>query len=75
MFCVDLESDKKLRYKAISQELSRLASHYEENLLDATNAWSKLVTDENDLAGLPESAKASAKQAAESQGQSGWLIQ
>ena len=71
---VDLESDKKLRYKAISQELSRLASHYEENLLDATNAWSKLVTDENDLAGLPESAKASAKQAAESQGQSGWLI-
>ena len=71
---VDLESDKKLRYKAISQELSRLASHYEENLLDATNAWSKLVSDENDLAGLPESAKASAKQAAESQGQSGWLI-
>ncbi len=71
---VDLESDKKLRYKVISQELSRLASHYEENLLDATNAWSKLVTDENDLAGLPESAKASAKQAAESQGQSGWLI-
>ena len=71
---VDLESDKKLRYKDISQELSRLASHYEENLLDATNAWSKLVTDENDLAGLPESAKASAKQAAESQGQSGWLI-
>jgi len=71
---VDLESDKKLRYKAISQELSRLASNYEENLLDATNAWSKLLTDENDLAGLPESAKASAKQAAESQGQSGWLI-
>ncbi len=71
---VDLESDKKMRYKDISQELSRLASHYEENLLDATNAWSKLITDENDLAGLPESAKASAKQAAESQDQSGWLI-
>jgi len=71
---VDLAADKKLRYKDISQELSRLASHYEENLLDATNAWSKLSTDEHDLAGLPESAKASAKQAAEDQDQSGWLI-
>ncbi len=71
---VDLESDKKLRYKDISQELSKLASLYEENLLDATNAWSKLITDENDLAGFPESAKASAKQAAESQDQQGWLI-
>jgi oligopeptidase A len=71
---VDLEPDKKLRYKEISQELSRLASQYEENILDATNAWSKLITDEQYLAGLPESAKASAKQAAESQDQSGWLI-
>ena len=71
---VDLESDKKLRYKDISQELSKLASLYEENLLDATNAWSKLITDENDLAGLPESAKASAKQTAESQDQQGWMI-
>ena len=71
---VDLEADKKLRYKDISQELSKLASLYEENLLDATNAWSKLITDEKDLAGFPESAKASAKQAAESQDQQGWLI-
>ncbi len=71
---VDLESDKKLRYKDISQELSKLASLYEENLLDATNAWSKLITDEHDLAGLPESAKASAKQTAESQDQQGWMI-
>jgi len=71
---VDLESDKKLRYKDISQELSKLASLYEENLLDATSAWSKLITDEQALAGLPESAKASAKQAAEDQDQQGWLI-
>ena len=71
---VDLESDKKLRYKDISQELSKLASLYEENLLDATNAWTKLITDEQALTGLPESAKASAKQAAESQDQQGWMI-
>ncbi len=64
---VDLDSEKKQRYKEISQELSRLASNYEENLLDATNAWSKLIRDEQDLAGLPDSAMAQAKQTAESQ--------
>src|SRR5664279_2072148 len=46
---VDLDSEKKQRYKEISQELSRLASNYEENLLDATNAWSKHFRDVQDL--------------------------
>ena len=71
---VDLDSGNKQRYKDISQELSRLASSYEENLLDATNAWSKLIRDEQDLAGLPESAMAQAKQTAESRNEAGWMI-
>ncbi len=71
---IDLDNEKKLRYKDISLELSALASHYEENLLDATNAWSKVIRDELDLAGLPESALAQAKQTAESHNESGWMI-
>jgi oligopeptidase A len=71
---VDLENEKKQRYKEISQELSRLASNYEENLLDATNAWSKLIRIEQDLKGLPDSALAQAKQTAESQNLDGWMI-
>ncbi|HEY8095709.1 MAG TPA: M3 family metallopeptidase, partial [Methylobacter sp.] len=71
---IDLDNEKKQRYKEISQELSALASNYEENLLDATNAWSKLIRDEEDLAGLPESALAQAKQTAESHNESGWMI-
>ena len=71
---IDLDSEKKQRYKEISQELSKLASNYEENLLDATNAWSKLLTHEEDLAGLPPSALAQAKQTAELAGQTGWAI-
>ncbi len=71
---IDLDADKKHRYKEISQELSRLASNYEENLLDATNAWSKHITDVSELAGLPDSALAQAKQAAELQEKDGWLI-
>lgn len=71
---IDLDNEKKQRYKDISQELSALASNYEENLLDSTNAWSKLIRDEQDLAGLPESALAQAKQTAESHNESGWMI-
>jgi oligopeptidase A len=71
---IDLDNEKKQRYKEISQELSKLASNYEENVLDATNAWSKLVTNQEELAGLPPSALAQAKQTAEIDQQQGWKI-
>ncbi|MDP2902244.1 MAG: oligopeptidase A [Methylovulum sp.] len=71
---IDLDAEKKQRYKEISLELSNLASKYEENLMDATNAWSKLITDEQGLAGLPPSALAQARQTAESEAQDGWMI-
>ena len=71
---VDLPADKQARYKEISQQLSKLASQYEEHLLDATNAWHKHITHIDDLAGLPASALAQAKQAAEAEGKEGWLI-
>ncbi|WKJ91039.1 M3 family metallopeptidase [Methylomonas montana] len=71
---VDLPPEQQARYKDINQQLSKLASQYEENLLDATNAWHKQITHIDDLAGLPESALAQAKQAAEAEGKDGWLI-
>ena len=71
---IDLDTDKQQRYKEISQKLSKLASHYEENVLDATNAWSKLITNRDELAGLPENALLQAKQTAENNNQQGWLI-
>ena len=72
---VDLPAAKKQRYKEISQSLSQLTTKFEENLLDATNAWSKLVTDESELAGLPDSALALAAQTARQRDhQEGWLL-
>ncbi len=71
---IDLSEEKKQRYKEISQELSRLTNLYEENLMDATNAWSKLIKDSQELAGLPESALAQARQMAEHEQKEGWLI-
>ncbi|MCU7850838.1 MAG: oligopeptidase A [Candidatus Thiodiazotropha sp. (ex Monitilora ramsayi)] len=72
---VDLPAEKKLRFKEISQALSQLTTKFEENLLDATNAWSKLIIDESILAGLPESAMALAHQTAKQRDhQEGWLL-
>ncbi|MEW8507390.1 MAG: oligopeptidase A [Candidatus Thiodiazotropha sp.] len=71
---VDLEAAKKQRFKEISQELSQLTTKFEENLLDATNGWSKLITDISALRGLPESALALAKQTAAQRQQEGWLL-
>ncbi|NOQ77636.1 MAG: oligopeptidase A, partial [Methylococcaceae bacterium] len=71
---IDLSTQKQQRYKQISQELSRLSSKYEENLLDATNAWTKHITDVDLLAGLPETALTQARQTAESQNKEGWVI-
>jgi len=71
---VDLEEEKKQRYKDIMQELSNLTSKFDQNLLDATQAWTKLISDESELTGLPESAKSLAKQTAENKDQQGWLL-
>ncbi len=71
---VDLPPEQKARYKAISQTISRLTSQFSDNLLDATNAWNKLITDEAELAGLPESALGLARQTAQQQGKEGWML-
>ena len=71
---VDLPEDKKQRYKTISQKLSELTNRFEENVLDATHAWSKPIEHADALQGLPQSALALARQTAEQREQSGWLL-
>lgn len=71
---IDLAKDKRQRYKEISQQLTQLTSRYEENVLDATHAWSKLLNTPQDLAGLPKTALNLAKQTADKRQQEGWLL-
>lgn len=71
---INLDTTKQLRFKIISQELSSLASRYEANILDATCAWSKLITDSNLLSGIPELTLLQARQEAKKQNKSGWLL-
>jgi len=71
---VDLPADKKTRYKEISQQLSQLTSTFSENVLDASNAWSKRLDDVASLAGLPQSALDLAAQTAQQRGEQGWML-
>ena len=71
---VDLPAEQQARFKEIRQRLSKLTTRFEENVLDATQAWTRHVTDEARLSGLPDSARAMARQAAEQKGLEGWLF-
>ncbi len=71
---IGLDKEKQQRYGEIAARLSELGSAYSNNVLDATMGWSKLITDESELAGMPESALAAAKAQAEAKDQEGWLL-
>lgn len=70
----NLPNDKKEQLRAIDKELSQLKLKFGENVLAETNKFEMLITNENDLSGLPEGAKEAAKQLAESKNKDGWLI-
>jgi len=64
----DLPKAQKDRVAAIASELSKLTKQYAEHVLDATNAWELVVTNEAQLDGLPGSAKAAAAANAKAKG-------
>ena len=68
----ELPEDRKPRFQAISEELSQLSARFSENLLDATNAFSEVITDEARLAGLPDDIRQAARSAAGKAGVDGW---
>ncbi|MFM5169094.1 oligopeptidase A [Aeromonas veronii] len=71
---IGLPAEAQQRYGEIQARLSELASHFSNNVLDATQGWHKLVADEAELAGLPDSVRAAARQMAELKGKEGWLF-
>ena len=68
----DLDPAGKARLEAIDIELATLTTKFSENVLDATNAFELLITDEAGLAGLPPSALAAARESAAQKGKAGW---
>ena len=70
----ELSEPDKARFEELNLELSQLAQKFSENVLDATNAFDLLVTDEAELAGLPDSALKLARASAEAKEQDGWRL-
>ena len=69
---ISLPAEQQKRYGEIVTRLSELNSQFSNNVLDATMGWEKIVTDENQLKGLPESALQAAKQSAQNKGVEGY---
>jgi oligopeptidase A len=71
---VGLDADRKRRFKNVLLELTQLQAKFEENVLDATNAWSYHVTDEAELAGLNEAIVEQGRRRAHAERCEGWIL-
>ena len=68
----ELDPAGKARLQELDVELNTITTRFAQNVLDATNAFELLVTDDARLAGLPPSAVSAARQSAVSKGLDGW---
>jgi oligopeptidase A len=64
----ELNAEGKKRIAEIDVELTKQTIRFAENVLDSTNRYEWVVTDERQLAGLPESARAMARVSAAAKG-------
>jgi oligopeptidase A len=68
----DLEPAKKSRLEEIDVELTQVSTRFGENVLDSTNAFEMVITGAGELAGLPPTAVAAARESAARKGLEGW---
>ncbi len=71
---IALSPDAQNHFKQLSVELSELESQFEQNILEATQAWSLLIVDKTQLIGLPDSALEFAREQAKERQEEGWLL-
>ncbi len=66
----ELPEAQKVRFKEVQEELANLSAQFDDNVLDATNAWAQFVEDDAALAGIPADVVAQARAEAEAEGRS-----
>ena len=71
---VALDENEKKEFKKIKQGLSTLKSKFEQNVMDATQAFQIHIEEKSELAGLPEFVKDMASQTAQEEELKGWLF-
>ncbi len=69
-----LDADKKAQLMEIEKQLSLASIEFGENALAETNAFELIITDEKDLAGLPQSSINAARETAQAAGKEGYLF-
>jgi peptidyl-dipeptidase Dcp len=70
-----LNPEQKEKLRAINKELGLAQLAFGKNVLDETNSFKKVIDKESDLAGLPESIRQAAAEAAKEAGMPGkWLF-
>jgi len=68
----ELSPEQKAEFKQVREQLDKLSSRFNDNLLDATNAFAHYVTDRGTLTGIPEDVVEAARDAAQQDGKDGW---
>ncbi len=71
---VALEEPARSRFRDIARQLSALGTDFANAVLDATDAWQHPITDERELAGIPNSGRAILRQYARDHGRDGYLV-
>ncbi len=71
---VELQGEARETYARNADLQAQVAQKFSENVMDATDGWSLLITDETRLRGLPESVVAQARQLAQSTSEDGWKL-
>ena len=70
----NLPEDKKNKLREIDKELSKLSLQFGENILAETQAFQMHLTNEKDLAGLPEGTIEAARSLAKAENKEGWIF-
>jgi hypothetical protein len=70
----ELPPERKAALKLVDEELATLSARYEDNVLDATNAWELVVEDRAALDGVPDDVIETARRTAADEGKAGWKL-
>jgi oligopeptidase A len=70
----ELPEDQKKRFLEIQEQLANLSSRFQDNVLDATNAYALYIENVGDLVGLPDDVLQGMREAAEKDNKPGWKV-
>lgn len=71
---INLSKEKKKKYKTILVKINKLENLFNNNILDSTTNWEKLIENKNEIIGIPNNILLSAKILAKKEKKNGWLF-